>query len=599
MGSRRWVRWERRDLHKRIAAAFLIAMMFSLLLAAMPAAVLVTAKQTSTTPVQTGDPRGAAPTARGGGGTLRILNWQAPTILNVHLAQGGKDYFAGRLVNEPLATISINAATPDIPVLARDIPTAQNGGIAPDGKRVTWKLREGVTWSDGTPFTATDVRATYQFIVRPESAASTVNRFSAVESVEAPDDTTVVITFKNATALWYLPFGGNMVVLQAAQLASCLGPQNCPINQNPLGTGPYKVRSFMPGDNVQYIINDRYREANAPYFDAVDLKGGGDATTAAKAVQTGQADYAWNLQVTPDILQQLAESGRAIDAYGGNGVEAITLNFADPNREVDGEKSSLKAPHPFQTDPQVREAYRYLIDREAIAKNLYGPAGVATCNVLGSVPPQLSSPNTTCGFDVARANRLLDEAGYARGADGVRAKGGVRLSVAITTSINAVREKQEQVMQQAFRQAGIELNIRNAESGVFFGPPDNPDAASRFEKDMQISAVGNGLPDPETFFTGLTTPRIAQKANGWKGDNFGRYSDPQYDALAAQLARERDPQRRIDLAIQCNDYLVNNGVLLPLVDRKTTNGRRPDLLGTNATPWDSQSWNIAYWQINR
>jgi peptide/nickel transport system substrate-binding protein len=392
----------------------------------------------------------------------------------------------------------------------------------------------------------------------------------------------------------------NGPVLQKAQVDKCLADQKtCPINTNPIGTGAYKVKSFTPGDNVQYVINDNYREATAPFFDAVDLKGGGDAGTAAKAVQAGQVDYAWNLQVTPDILKQITDAGKALDLTPGSGIERVLFNFSDPNKEVDGEKSSVKAPHPAFSDPKVREALSWLMDRDSMAKNLYGPAGNATCNILPSVPPQTVSKNTTCGFDVAKANQILDQAGWAKGSDGIRAKNGVKLNFTFSTSVNAVREKEEQVIKAAFQQAGIGMDIKNADASVFFGQPDNPDAASRFEKDLQMYTNNPGIPDAEAYFDGWTTAQIAQKANNWKLNNIQRFSDPKYDAIVDQLKKELNPEKRAQLQIQANDYLVQNFVVLPLIDRNSVNGRRTDLINTNPTPWDWNTWNIAYWQIKK
>ncbi len=548
------------------------------------------------------DPRGPAPAKRGGGGTLRLLYWQAPTILNVHQASSGngKDQAAARIVTEPLAVTTANALTPDVPVLAREIPSVANGQLAADGTRVTWRLKDGVKWSDGTAFTSDDVRATYDYIVNPKNAAPDIATYNDIAKLDTPDATTVVVTFKQPVATWWLPFTNYTgAILQKAQLALCPTPRECPANLNPIGTGAYKIRSFAPGDNVQYAINENYREANAPFFDAIDYKGGGDAGTAAKAVISGDADYAWNLQVTPEILKQVTDAGRSLNITAGSGVERLSVNFTDPNKEVDGERSSVKAPHPFLTDAKVREAIAWLIDRESIAKNLYGPAGSPTCNILPSVPPQTNSKNRTCGFDVARANRLLDEAGYARGADGVRAKGNVRLKMVIATTVNSVREKEQQVLQQAFRMAGMELEIKNVDSSVFFGKADNPDSFMRFEKDLQIFSGPPGYPDAQAYFEAWTTARIAQKANGWSGPNVERFSDPMYDALVATLKTTFDQETRNKLLIQCNDTIAGMGVNIPIVERNQISGRRTDLQGTTPTPWDTTTWNIAYWQVRR
>ncbi len=547
-----------------------------------------------------GDPRGTAPTKRGGGGTLHVLYWQAPTILNFHLAHGTKDDDASRVVEEPLATLSINAATPDIPVLAKEIPSTANGELSADGTSVTWKLKDGVKWSDGTPFTSADVKATWQYIVKPENGATDLATFLPIASIDTPDATTAKITFKAPTATWYFPFAaGGYPVLQKAQVDTCTDKANCIVNTAPIGTGPYKVKSFTSGDNVQYVINENYREPNAPFFDAVDWKGGGDAGTAAKAVIAGQADFAWNLQVDPATLKQLTDSGAKLNVTPGGGVEKVLVNFSDPRTDVNGEKSSPQSKNPFFQDPLVRQAASYLIDRESIAKNLYGPAGNATCNILPSVPPQTVSKNTHCSYDVAKANQLLDQAGWVKGSDGIRAKNGVKFAITFSSTVNPIREKEEQVMKQSFQQAGIQMDIQNADSSVFFGQPDNPDADARFLHDLEMYTSSPTVPDAGDWFRNWTTSQIAQKSNNWSLPNYTRFSDPQYDALVDQLAKELNPEKRAQLQIQANDYIVNHWVEIPIVDRNSVDGRRADLINTNPTPWDYAAWNIAYWQIKK
>jgi peptide/nickel transport system substrate-binding protein len=554
---------------------------------------------TTTTTTSTGtNPRGTAPTKRGGGGTLHLLWWQAPTTLNNHLAQGTRDEDASRVVLEPLAVTSINSVLPDVPILAKEIPSRANGGVAADGKSVTWRLR-GATWSDGSPVTSADVQATWQYIVKPENGATDSAQYANIASIDTPDATTATIIFKEATALWYLPFTNLQgVINQKAQLDTCGDPKTCSINTAPIGSGPFKVTSFTPGDNAQYVINDNYWDVNAPFFAAIDLKGGGDAGTAAKALQAGQVDFAWNLQVTPDVIKQLTDAGKTIDAGPGFGVERIAINFTDPNKDVDGEKSSLAAPHPVLTDPKVRQAISYLVDRDSIARNLY-PVARPTCNVLLGIPPALQSKTTTCSYDVAKANQLLDDAGWVKGADGIRAKNGVRMHLTYRSSVNAVREKEEQVLKASFQQAGISMEITNADASVFFGPPDNPDAASRFEKDLEMFTNSPTGPDAQEYLSGWTTGEIPQKSNGWKGANYSRWSNVDYDTLYNQLTTELNPEKRAQIEVQLNDLVVNNYVAIPMVDRYTSNGHAKELINTNYDPWDSALWNVAYWQIRK
>ncbi len=321
-----------------------------------------TAATAATGATTTGAAGGAtANFTRGQGGTLRILYWQAPTILNFHLGQGTKDSDASRLILEPLA-----ASGPDgrpVPVLAAEIPTVDNGGVSQDLKTVTWKLKTGVKWSDGSNLTADDVVFTYQFCADPKTACSTNNAFQGAEKVEAVDPSTVRITWKEPNPNPYQMFTStNGQILQKKQFANCIGEKAtkdtaCQQASNaPIGTGPYKLREFRPGDAVAYDMNENYRDANKPYFKEVQWKGGGDAVSAARAVfQTGETDYAWNLQVEAAVLEQLQAGGKGeLLTIPGSSVERILLNRANPDPALGDKRAEPDQPHPFLTDLNVR-----------------------------------------------------------------------------------------------------------------------------------------------------------------------------------------------------------------------------------------------------
>jgi len=160
-----------------------------------------------------------------------------------------------------------------------------------------------------------------------------------------------------------------------------------------------------------YEINTQYYVPNRPFFDTVELKGGGDATSAARAVlQTGEFDFAWNMQVEHQVLSGLERGGKGkVLITPGVGIEHIQVNFTDPWTEVNGERSSLKKPHPFQTDPLIRQAYALAIDRRTVAEQLYGTGGQPSSNFLVA-PPRFVSPNTTWECDPKKAAALLDQA---------------------------------------------------------------------------------------------------------------------------------------------------------------------------------------------
>ena len=540
----------------------------------------------------------SGPTKRGGGGALKLLWWQAPTILNAHLASGQKDTDASRPVYEPLATIDIDGKF--VPILAAEIPSKENGGLTADGTGVTWKLKSGVKWSDGTPFTAKDVVFTWQYVSDTDTAATTIGVYKSIKNAEAVDDTTVKITFSAPTAGWFEPFvNQNGLIIPAHIFTAGKGApaKNFPANLAPIGTGPYKVTNFAPGDSVQYAINENYREANKPSFDTVQIKGGGDAPSAARAVlQTGDYDYAWNLQVEDTILKQLETGGKGtVETYLQSNTERLLINFTDPNKETDGERSSLKNPHPFQTDKAVRNAYALGCDKKTIVETLYGRAGGIGDNLLYN-PPQFKSPNNTSVFDLAKANALLDGAGYAKSGQ-YRAKNGVPMKIVYQTTVNSVRQKTQQIIKDSWEKLGIQVELKSIDAGVYFSSDaGNPDTSSHFYADVEMYTNGNSSPEPFAYMEGLSTAQIAQKSNQWSGNNNPRWSNKEYDAVIEQLKTELDPTKRIALYIKANDIEIQDFAEIPLVARRGVYGKAKTLTGPNPpSSWDSELWNIANW----
>ncbi|HEX2681240.1 MAG TPA: peptide ABC transporter substrate-binding protein [Candidatus Dormibacteraeota bacterium] len=546
----------------------------------------------------------AGPGRRGESGVLKVLYWQAPTIVNPHLSTGTKDFHASRLCLEPLLTV--NGAGVFTPVLAADVPSQTNGGVAADGRAVTYKLRPGVKWADGRPFTADDVVFTFQFISNRDTGATTYASYDNIEKVDALDPTTVKITFKAPTPAWFLPFvGENGMVLPRHALESYVGStsRNAPFNLKAFGTGPYKVESFRPGDLVIYSINDNYRDPTKPAFQQVQIKGGGDATSAARAVlETGEYDYAWNIQVEWPVLEAMAKAGKGVVlTENGSGVEQIYCNMTDPNKEVDGQRSSVKAPHPFLTDLKVRQALGLAIDRVTMAKQLYGVEGEATSNVL-TTPSRLSSKNTKIVFDIAKANQLLDEAGWQRGPDGIRQKGGVKLQLTYVTSVNTLRQKEQAIVKDGWTKIGVDVTLGSVDAGVFFSSsPGNNDTYSHFYRDVQMFTSTFSSPFPTSylirFYSGDPAKDLAQKENNWSGRNIMRWVNPEFNKLFNDAQSELDPKKNDALWIKMNDLIVSQGISLPLIDRRFVTVRTNNLeVGENLSPFDSETRNIADWR---
>src|SRR5262249_17543695 len=522
-------------------------------------------------PAATTAPAAAKPTeaakpaagGRGAGALLKILYWQAPTILNSHLAQGTKDYDAARLVIEPLAAAGPDGKPDALP--AAEGPTFDNGGVSKDLKTVTWKLKPGIKWSDGSDFTADDVVFTYQYMADEKTAATDSEFTVGVQDVTAKDPTTVVVTWKDPNPNPYQLFvSGQGNIIQKKQFQEFMGEKakDAPGNLKPIGTGPYKVTDFKPGDVVTYEINDNYRDKAKPFFKQVQFKGGGDATSAARAVfQTGDFDYGWNLQVESQVLNQLMQGGKGdmITATSGN-VERLLINFADPNAPGD-ERSEPTTKHPFFSDLNVRKAFAMAVDRKSMAEQLYGVAGKPTCNIV-SAPEDVVSKNTdsmdVCKYDIAAANKLLDDAGWAKSSDGIREKAGQKMSVIYQTTVNPLRQKEQDIVKKGWEQLGVQVELKSVDAGVFFSSDaGNPDTAGHFFTDVEMFTNGPEQPDTTNYLAGWLSTKIAQKSNDWRQSNYHRWSNPEYDALWNQLKTETDANKRKDLVIKMNDMLVS------------------------------------------
>lgn len=576
-------RMDRRAFIKRLAAVGLTAPMANQILAIGGVAM---AQSPSPYP----------PTKRGGGGPLKLLWWQGPTLLNPHFATGTKDQDGSRLFYEPLASWDVDGHLN--PILAAEIPSIKNGGLAADGKSVTWKIKSGVKWHDGKPLTADDFVFTWAYASDPATAAVSITAYSDL-TVEKVDDLTIRLLFNKPTPFWANAFvGAYGCVIPKHLFADYKGSKSreAPTNLAPVGTGPYKFVEFKPGDLVRGQLNPDYHMPNRPHFDTIDMKGGGDAVSAARAViQTGEFDFAWNMQVEDEVLLRLEKGGKGKTTYAvGGDIEFIAINFTDPNVEVDGERSSMKTKHPTLSDPAVRQALALLVDRASVKKAIYGRAGRTTANYLNG-PDDFVSKNTKWEFNVEKAIALLEQAGWKAGADGIREKDGKKLKFVYQTSTNGPRQKTQAIVKQACQKAGIEVELKSVVASVFFSSDvANPDTYSKFYADIEEFQIPMTQPDPALHMKRYISSQVASKDNKWQGQNFPRWVNKDYDAAIDAAETEIDPVKRAALYIKCNDMLWQDTVFIPVMHRLTVdasaNALRPVISG-----WANRTDNIQDW----
>ena len=534
------------------------------------------------------------PTHRGGGGVLKMLESGAPTLLNPHFATGLKDNFASRIFYEPLAQWDADANLQ--PVLAAEVPSRENGGLAADGRSVVWKLKKSVTWHDGQPFTADDVIFNWQYAIDVAAATVTAGFYGNLK-MEKVDTYTVRVVFSKPTPFW--PGQYAQVMLVPRHLFAPYGgakSRDAPNNNRPVGTGAYTFVEFKPGDFLRAALNPKYHEANRPHFDTLELKGGGDATSAARAVlQTGEFDYAGSLLVEDEVLARIEAGGKGrVEFLSGSATTAIYLNHADPYTEVDGERSNPKTRHPLFSDPAVRRAVGLLIDRQNIQAYVFGRQGTATANFINH-PPRYRSANTAFEFSIDKAKALLDAAGWKPGADGVREKGGKKLALLFQAATGTVVQKYQAIVKQSAQKAGIQIEVKAVVPSVFFSSDvGNADTYGKFYADMQTYNWTNNNPDPEGLMLCFVSWEVASKPNKWLGRNMVRWQSSEFDALFRASETEVDPVKRAALFIRMNDLVVADGHVLPIIARTSARALNRRLVAP-LSGWQLDTGSLPHW----
>jgi peptide/nickel transport system substrate-binding protein len=312
-------------------------------------------------------------------------------------------------------------------------------------------------------------------------------------------------------------------------------------------------------------------------------------------LQTGEYDYAWNMQVEDEILKRLEQGGRGkVEIVVGGNIEHIQCNFTDPSKEVDGERSSIKTTHPTLSDPAVRQALNLLVDRASVQEQIYGRTGVATANFVNA-PTRFVSKSTKFEFNVDKANQILEAAGWKKGPDGIRAKDGKKLKFVYQTSINPSRQKNQAIVKQAAAKAGIEMELKSVTASVFFSSDvANLDTFPHFITDIQMFTTTMTQPDPELFMRQFLTEEVASKDNKWQGRNITRWRNEEYDKLFKASESELDPVKRGALFIKMNDLVIQNVVVVPILHRRGVSAVG-GALRVELSGWDSDFWNLHNW----
>ncbi|AWO93273.1 MULTISPECIES: peptide ABC transporter substrate-binding protein [Bradyrhizobium] len=461
------------------------------------------------------------------------------------------------------------------PNLAVEVPDQKNGGISEDGLKWRIRLRDDVRWHDGTPFSAEDVKFTLELITNPNFRSWRTAGHALVRDITVISPTEISWRMEEPFAP-YLSFLTETFIVPKHILEKEANPNNAAFNQAPVGTGPFKWGQRVPGDHLELVANPNYF-GEGPHIERLVFKYIPDLTVLYTQFKSGDVDLVGQPYITPDH-------------YG----EAKTL----PNRVVtlvprtSFESFYLNLERPQFKELAVREALYAAIDKEAIIQGLYYGVPTPTETFMPRQSFFFNANLPLHQFDVNRAGKILDQAGWAKGADGIRAKNGVRLSFTnSTTSGDPLREQVQQFLQQTFAQLGVEMKISNLPAAVMWGEFWTQ---SRFDSVIVGSSYLIGA-DPDVT-NRLHSRSIAVK--GGRGSNNAQYTNPEVDALLDKGARTFDPEARRAIYSRVQELVRRDLPFLPLYQSNAVEGLKKGINGfvpngnTRTESWNALAW---YW----
>lgn len=518
-------------------------------------------------------PAAEAPAATGPqpGGNLIVGSPQEPETLNPLLsAQSIADALSSLSVE---GLVEIDAEGKYVPVLAEALPE-----VSEDGLVVTYKLKPGITFSNGDPFTCADVVYTWNALLSDLSQAST-SGYGDIDSIDCPDDMTVVVNFAELYAPYLRLF--SFILPQAAGDPANL--DSWEYNRAPIGTGPWVVQEWKAGDQIVFAKNPNYREApEKPYLDSVFVKILPSREVGMQLLGTGEIHALWDL-IEADFaaLDAMKDQGVGYASAVTGENELLVLNFADP--AVDAPADPAASPHPILFDVRVREAIQMAIDKALIVETLLN--GQVKVGTTALPVGQFACPQPASEYNPEKAAALLEEAGWTLGDDGIREKDGVKLSMKFqTTSGNKLREDTQQVVVEMLKAVGVELLIENVPSDVLFAGWDSDGLRKHGRFDIIMYTTGPGIDPDSHLFGNYHSARIPTAENEGAGNNYSRWINADVDQWIDDAAGVTDVAARQALYCQVAEQINQDLPRIFLYERLLITGVRDEVQNFAVSP---------------
>jgi peptide/nickel transport system substrate-binding protein len=498
-----------------------------------------------------------------------------------------------------------------VPELAAEIPSAENGGISADGLTITWKLKEGLKWSDGEPLTSADVKFTWESILDEGNAALTKGSYSNIASIETPDDTTVVLKFSQLYPPWQVLFAGGPntagSILPKHILEGKTGLESDPFIHWPtVSSGPFVITEWVPGDRMTLVRNDNFY-GSRPNLDQVLIKFVPSPETALAALQTGDVDWYPDFSESDIATVGALEPNVHLLVVPGSEFEHYLFNLGTKEGVKDasgniipGSQSPEEGFCPFK-DVRVRKAIILGIDRQAIVDALL--EGKTT--VPASLWPNSYWYNTALEpypYDPDQATALLTEAGYTDSdgngiLDGVCNGEPVEFEFNFETTDKQIRVDIALAAQSDLSKIGIKLNPIHTPAGTFFGTFTDGGPMSTGKFDMAGYTTGF-YPDPYPSTEDFLCKSIPNADNPG-GSNWYHICDPKLDELFAQTLASADAAARKVVFDEIQKYQYDNALFIPMYARANVYGYTDRFVPGPFSFLSNMNWNAEVWDVKQ
>lgn len=531
-----------------------------------------------------------------GGGIVTLILPEEPTTLNYFLADAAIVRQAAEATSMT-GLAAINEKGEFVAMLAHELPTLDNGGLSADYLTVTWKLREGLKWSDGEPLTSDDIRFTIEVLSNPNSGAvSGTGGFDLITNIETPDDLTVVLTYSQPYPGYLDQFAYGLLPRHATGAAEDMTSWEW--NRQPVGAGPFIVSNWVSGESISMTKNPNYFEAGKPYLDGLVFRIVPEPAAQTAMMMNGEAQFhLWPGEFKEDYDKLLA--GKATQhLIPGIWNMAIDFNLSAP---FDGDPAAA-TPHPILGDIRVRQAIASAINYGSLQQDvLKGSVGDST-NPFAYGWYQCDLPRKF-GYDVEKANQLLDEAGWVMGDDGIRvAKGamyapdGTRLSLELQgyTAFDPLQLTEEFIVEN-LKAVGIEAHIQNYDFSIIFGTYE--DNSPRMVGDFDMLIFDRGFTtEPQGYVADAYSSTSIPTAENPTGGNYFRWVNPEVDAALETAGSSFDQQARKDAYCKVGQAVIDDMPQVYLYLFQDNYGVADNLTGYNLSTWGSMTWDAQNWK---